>query len=99
VAKTTIPVKQYQWFSGLTVEVGLHTLLIFDERTDNVDVKTFSDFRLAIAEYFRLERERADNTDVVLVAADDSESVRFGFKNYFSDAREFVGFMDQICAE
>lgn len=75
-----------------------HTLLIFDETTDKVEVKTFSDFRKAISEYFRLEREAADDRDVVLVAADDPESVRFGFKNYFSDAREFVDLMDIACS-
>ena len=75
-----------------------HTILIFDEKTDNIEVLTFSDFRLAIAEYFRLEREKIEKTDIVLVAADDPDSVRFGFRNYFSDARDFVRLMDQICS-
>lgn len=78
-------------------DASRHTLLIFDEATDIVEVITFSDFRKAIGEYFRMEREKKDNTDIVLVAADDSESVRFGFKNYFSDAKEFVSMMDRAC--
>lgn len=78
-------------------DTSKHTLLLFDENSDSISVLTFSDFRKAIAEYFRLEREKADGTDVVLVAADDPESVRFGFKNYFSDAKEFVALMDKVC--
>jgi putative GTP pyrophosphokinase len=78
-------------------DTSRHTLLIFDETSENVKVITFSDFRKAIAEYFRLEREKIEGTDVVLVAADDPESVRFGFKNYFSDAKEFVAMMDKVC--
>jgi len=69
-----------------------HTLLIYKDDQEEVAVITFSNFRDAVSEYFRLERETAD--DIVLVAADDSESVRFGFKNYFSDAREFVSLID-----
>ena len=71
-----------------------HTLLIFND--SKVDVRTFSNFREAIAEYFELERSSDSETNVVLVAADDPESVRFGFKNYFSDAREFVRLMEEV---
>ena len=78
-------------------ESDKHTLLIFDQKTDLVEVVTFSDFRTAIAEFFKIEREKGDDIDVVLVAADDPESVRFGFKNYFSDAREFVNLVDEAC--
>ena len=49
-------------------------------------------------EYFRLERESAEEIDVVLVAADDPESVRFGFKNYFSDAKDFVDYVTEALA-
>jgi hypothetical protein len=79
-----------------------HTLLITREEEVetseddpfSVEVLTFDDFREAVTAYFELERTKNAETDVVLVAADDAESVRFGFKNYFSDAREFVELID-----
>lgn len=72
-----------------------HTLLISGEREGEpfIEIQTFSDFRKAVGVYFELERSKEQNVDVVLVAAEDAESVRFGFKNYFSDAREFVGLL------
>lgn len=70
-----------------------NTLLIFDENIDEVEVRTFSSFKDAVQEYFMLERQLDSEKDIVLVAADDPESVRFGFKNYFSDARDFVDYM------
>ncbi len=72
-----------------------HTLLIHTEDLleSSTQVRTYDTFKKAVSEYFRLERET--NSDVVLVAADDSESVRFGFKNYFSDATEFVRLIDE----
>lgn len=72
-----------------------HTLLIFTESYEETEVRTFSDFRSAVQAYFELERTKPNGVDVVLVAADDPESVRFGFKNYFSDAREFVSLIDK----
>ncbi|MGO4915128.1 RelA/SpoT domain-containing protein [Pseudogemmobacter sp. W21_MBD1_M6] len=75
-----------------------HTLLIFNEGSDGTEVRTYPDFRAAIKAYFELERVKSDGVDVVLVAADDPESVRFGFRNYFSDAREFVSMMDAAMA-
>ena len=74
-----------------------NTLLIFNDETGEVKVLTYASFRAAVQDYFRLEREATDEIDVVLVAADDPESVRFGFKNYFSDARDFVDLVREAC--
>lgn len=71
-------------------DTSRNTLLIFNEENETVEVRTFYEFRKAIEAYFEIERTKSPDTDVVLVAADDPDSVRFGFKNYFSDAREFV---------
>lgn len=75
-------------------DASKNTLLLFDEQNERTHVRVFDDFRQAVGEYFKAEKE----TDylAVLVAADDPESVRFGFKNYFSDAREFVSLMHGI---
>ncbi len=72
-----------------------NTLLIFNSETGETKVAVFKSFRGAVAEYFRLERDASEQVDVVLVAADDPESVRFGFKNYFSDARDFVNYVQE----
>ena len=74
-----------------------NTLLIYNEKSGETNVMTFAKFKDAVEEYFRLEREASEGIDVVLVAADDPESVRFGFKNYFSDARDFVDYVNDAC--
>jgi len=38
---------------------------------------------------FELEREMPDR-DIVLVRADTGDEVRIAFRNYFSDARDFI---------
>lgn len=76
-----------------------NTLLIFNNETGETDVLVFHNFRDAVQKYFTLERESAEEIDVVLVAADDPESVRFGFKNYFSDARDFVNYIQEALIE
>jgi hypothetical protein len=43
-----------------------------------------------------LERENPGK-DIVLVRADTSEEVREAFKNYFSDARDFIDLIDDGC--
>lgn len=76
-------------------EFDKHTLLIFNQQDQTTQVQSFKNFRDAVNEYFRIERQRDSNMDTVLVAADDGESVRFGFSNYFSDAREFVSLINR----
>lgn len=48
----------------------------------------------ALAALFELERTRPD-CDVVLVRADTGESVRTAYRNYYADARDFVGFVER----
>jgi ppGpp synthetase/RelA/SpoT-type nucleotidyltranferase len=79
-------------------DTSRNTLLIFNEENETVEVRTFFEFRKAIEAYFEIERTKSADTDVVLVAADDPDSVRFGFKNYFSDAREFVTLVSEAMA-
>ena len=37
--------------------------------------------------------------DIVLVRADSGEEVRLAFKNYFSDARDFIQLVENGCTE
>ena len=71
-----------------------NVILIFSG--DDLDLRTFRDATDAMRELFRLEKEQPGK-DIVLVRADTSEEVRIAFRNYFSDAREFVQLIDDGC--
>ncbi|HLW07178.1 MAG TPA: hypothetical protein VKY45_06395, partial [Marinilabiliaceae bacterium] len=45
---------------------------------------------------FKLEKE-VPHVDIVLVKADTSDEVRLAFKNYFSDARDFIELLEEGC--
>ena len=62
-----------------------------------LEVKQYRDAPDALRALFELEKEMPDR-DIVLVRADTSEDVRLAFKNYFSDARDFLGLIDDGCA-
>ena len=74
-----------------------NTILIFSE-TGDLETKSFRDATDALRALFELEKQQPKN-DIVLVRADSSEEVRLAFRNYFSDAREFVRLMDSACAK
>ncbi len=65
-----------------------NTILIFkpDGELEAFSYKNETD---ALRELFRLERENP-LLDVVLVKADTNEEIRMAFRNYFSDAKDFV---------
>lgn len=70
-----------------------NTILIFSE-TGELEVRTYRDAPEALRALFQLEKE-GTGKDIVLVKADTSEDVRFAFKNYFSDARDFIDLVEQ----
>lgn len=74
-----------------------NSILIFSPNGGLV-VRSFRDATDALRELFELEKEMPFN-DIVLVRADSSEEVRTAFRNYFTDAREFVRLMDAGCAK
>lgn len=55
-----------------------------------LEVRTFDSVNIAIQEYNRLEQELADRADIVLVGSRSGESIKSAYRNYFSDAEEFV---------
>ena len=61
-------------------------------------MRTFRDATDALRTLFELEKEFPDS-DVVLVRADRSDDVRLAFRNYFSDAQDFIQLMDEGCAK
>lgn len=65
-----------------------NAILIFSKSTD-LEIRTYRTAPEALRALFELEKEFPEN-DIVLVKADKSEDIRLAFKNYFSDANDFV---------
>jgi len=74
-----------------------NTILIFSGE-GALEVRSFRDAPDALRALFILEKEMPHN-DIVLVRADSSDEVRLAFRNYFSDAREFIRLMENACAK
>jgi putative GTP pyrophosphokinase len=77
------------------VSTKRNTILIFDN-SGNLEIRTFQDAPEALRTLFELEKA-GNYQDVVLVKADTSEEVRFAFKNYFTDARDFIQLVEDGC--
>lgn len=72
-----------------------NAILIFDPSGD-LEIREFRDATDALRALFQLEKER-QSSDIVLVRADTSEEVRLAFKNYFSDAKDFIELVEAGC--
>lgn len=70
-----------------------NTILVFKPDGD-LEVFSYRDSTEALDDLFRLENENPE-LDIVLVKADTSEEIRMAFKNYFSDAKDFVRLLTQ----
>lgn len=70
------------------IKSNKNTILVFSKE-GNLEVKTFRDATEALRALFDLERDFPEH-DIVLVRADSSEEVKIAYRNYFSDAREFI---------
>ena len=71
------------------------SILIFryeaDLFSDNqLEVRSFETVNQAIHEYNRLEEILSDKADIVLVGSRSGESIKSAYRNYFSDAQEFI---------
>lgn len=73
-----------------------NAILIFSE-TGALEVRPYRDATDALQALFELERQMPDR-DIVLVRADTSDEVRIAFRNYFSDAGDFIKLVDEGCA-
>ena len=79
------------------VSANRNSILIFSgDRA--LEVRTFRDAPDALRALFDLERQFPDQ-DIVLVRADTSDDVRLAFKNYFSDARDFISLIENGCTK
>ena len=75
-----------------------NVIFIFKEdEEDDLEILTYPTATKALAELFRLERDHP-GSDIVLVKGDRPDYVREAFKNYFSDAEEFIRLVEDGCA-
>lgn len=79
------------------VSAKRNAILIFSG-TGELEVRAFRDAPDALRALFDLEKQFPDR-DIVLVRADTSEEVRLAFRNYFSDARDFIRLLEDGCAK
>ncbi len=74
-----------------------NSILIFSKEGE-LEVRNFREATDALRALFELEKEMPER-DIVLVRADSSEEVRLAFRNYFTDASEFVRLIDAACTK
>jgi putative GTP pyrophosphokinase len=74
-----------------------NAILIFSS-SSALEIRSFRDAPDALRALFELEKQFPDR-DIVLVRADTSDEVRLAFKNYFSDARDFIRMVESGCAK
>ncbi|MGZ8227647.1 MAG: RelA/SpoT domain-containing protein [Methylococcaceae bacterium] len=72
-----------------------NAILIFTS-TGDLEVRTFRGAKDALRALFALEKEMPGK-DIVLVKADSNEDIRLAFKNYFSDAHDFISLVTEGC--
>lgn len=77
------------------VNAKRNVILIFSD-TDELETRSYSSATEALRVLFELEQENPGK-DIVLVRADTSDDVRTAFRNYFSDAREFISLIEDGC--
>jgi ppGpp synthetase/RelA/SpoT-type nucleotidyltranferase len=70
-----------------------NVILIFD-KAGNLSIESYTSASEALIRLFDIEKKNPD-LDVVLVRADTSDEVRFAYKNYFSDATDFLTLLRQ----
>ncbi len=79
------------------VRAKRNVILMFSE-TEELKIRSFANATEALRVLFEMEQNNPGK-DIVLVRADTSEDVREAFRNYFSDAREFIDLVERGCEE
>lgn len=72
-----------------------NAILIISPAGD-LEVRSYRDATQALRELFELEKSLT-GYDIVLVKADTGDEVRLAFRNYFSDARDFIRLVESGC--
>lgn len=77
--------------SGLFPRKNVHNILVYPfADAGGLSIYQFPSLSHAIEQYAKLEETHAERAEVVLVRAEDRESVVRVFQNYFSDTKEFI---------
>lgn len=63
------------------------------DASQNLRAYSFDSGRRALDRYEEFERELKDTADIVLVKAEDADMLMKVFQNYFSDTRDFIGYV------
>ena len=71
-------------------------ILVFREDGKGVRIHPYRYATNALQALFEFESDDY-GSNIVLVSADNPEDVRESFKNYFSDATDFIGLVDDGC--
>jgi len=71
-------------------------ILVFKANGD-LHTFTYRDATEAMNSLFAMEKENASGDDDIVLVKGDSDDVREAFKNYFSDARDFIHLIDDGC--
>lgn len=71
------------------------SILIFHYQKDlfaeeHLEIRRYDSLNSAISEYNRLEQVYEDKADIVLVGSRSGDSIMSSYRNYFSDATEFI---------
>lgn len=72
-----------------------NVILVFGEAAE-LEMFSFRDATDALKALFEMEKTMPGK-DIVLVKGDSNDDVREAFKNYFSDARDFINMIDEGC--
>ena len=75
-----------------------YILVFTEEEDDPVEVLAYPNATNALRALFALERDKP-RLDAVLVKGDTTEDIREAFKNYFSDARNFIELIEAGCTK
>jgi putative GTP pyrophosphokinase len=65
---------------------------LFEEK---LEIRSHDSINSAIQEYNLLEKTLSDSADIVLVGSRSEEAIKSAYRNYFSDAKEFVQLIEQ----
>lgn len=74
-----------------------NTILMFSKEGE-LQTHSYKSAPEALRSLFDLESKFPDH-DIVLVRADSAEEVRIAFKNYYSDATDFIELIDEACSK
>ena len=75
-------------------EKNLLLMFSMEDGKSQLQYKAYKRSQVALLNYFRLEEQYPD-ADIVLVRADSNDGIRSAFRNYFSDAREFISLIKE----